>query len=366
MTNGGGNKIDTYLAARRDVQLDDRPDHRPHDGVDPRRAHQRRAAERSARLRHRQRVRPAGSGRAGSSSRSTAPSRSSALTIDGAAVRARVGSTRRMEHLQPVRDDPGRRDDERSMSSSPDTSSARTSRHLGAAARRSDAVGLTAEHSRDPTPARRLHRQRVSLADRRASAPPPPRGRPRRRRRRRGPSRRRERMRVDAQMDVHTLTAAAGIGIDLGDHVARALDREILDRDGADLVLVMTREHLRTVVGLDRPTRGHVRSRSRSSSAVRRPSHRATAAEGVAGWLRRVGEGRRAAEHDDRRPPRRRRRSLRPPTFRARGDDRRDLRARRPPRPTRSVGALHRSSDDATVTRRPSLVTPGTVSSARS
>ena len=102
-------------------------------------------------------------------------------------------------------------------------------------------------------------------------------------------------MRVDAQMDVHTLTAAAGIGIDLGDHVARPLDREVLDRDGADLVLAMTREHLRTVVGLD------VRAWPRTftlKELVRRAQAipPATQAEGVAGWLRRVGEGRRADE----------------------------------------------------------------------
>jgi protein-tyrosine phosphatase len=102
-------------------------------------------------------------------------------------------------------------------------------------------------------------------------------------------------IRVDAQMDVHTLRAAAAIGIDLGDHVARPLDREVLDRDGADLVLAMTREHLRYVVGLD------VRAWPRTftlKELVRRAqvTPPATRAEGVAGWLRRVGEGRRAAD----------------------------------------------------------------------
>ena len=59
VTNAGGSKIDTYLQRAGDVQLLDRPGHRQYDGDDPRPAHQRRATERTARLRHRQCVRPA-------------------------------------------------------------------------------------------------------------------------------------------------------------------------------------------------------------------------------------------------------------------------------------------------------------------
>ena len=101
--------------------------------------------------------------------------------------------------------------------------------------------------------------------------------------------------RVDAQTDMNTVTAAAGIGIDLNGHLPRVLDREILTTDGADLVLVMTREHLRDVVVLDRDAWSRtftLKELVRRAQGVEPP----TAADGVTGWLRRLGEGRRAAD----------------------------------------------------------------------
>ena len=63
--------------------------------------------------------------------------------------------------------------------------------------------------------------------------------------------------------------------------------------DGADLVLVMTREHVRDVVVLDRDAWSRtftLKELVRRAQGVEPPS----AADGVAGWLRRLGEGRRA------------------------------------------------------------------------
>lgn len=42
------------------------------------------------------------------------------------------------------------------------------------------------------------------------------------------------------------------LGIDISTHLPRALDREILERDGADLIITLTREHLRVVATYDR------------------------------------------------------------------------------------------------------------------
>ena len=49
----------------------------------------------------------------------------------------------------------------------------------------------------------------------------------------------------------HTMRAAAEVGVDLGDHRSRALTRTLLVDEGADLVLTMTREHLRHVAALE-------------------------------------------------------------------------------------------------------------------
>jgi len=51
-------------------------------------------------------------------------------------------------------------------------------------------------------------------------------------------------------VDPVMVAAARERGLDLSHHVPRLVTPEILERDGADLVLTMTREHLRTVVTL--------------------------------------------------------------------------------------------------------------------
>lgn len=50
--------------------------------------------------------------------------------------------------------------------------------------------------------------------------------------------------------DRDTAGAAAVLGVDLSDHRARAVDREMVESEGADLVLTMTREHVRHVASI--------------------------------------------------------------------------------------------------------------------
>ncbi len=47
-----------------------------------------------------------------------------------------------------------------------------------------------------------------------------------------------------------TTRAARAVDLDLGGHRSRMLTQDLIDTDGADLVITMTREHLRTVVGI--------------------------------------------------------------------------------------------------------------------
>ncbi len=48
----------------------------------------------------------------------------------------------------------------------------------------------------------------------------------------------------------NTVIAAGEIGVDLSQHVSRHLDGDLIENDGADLVVTMTREHLLRVVEL--------------------------------------------------------------------------------------------------------------------
>ncbi|MGE0309365.1 MAG: hypothetical protein AB7N61_20300 [Acidimicrobiia bacterium] len=53
------------------------------------------------------------------------------------------------------------------------------------------------------------------------------------------------------EVPVDTLRAAAEVGLQLTDHRSRGLTRQTIAEDGADLIVTMTREQLRAVVGLD-------------------------------------------------------------------------------------------------------------------
>ncbi len=100
---------------------------------------------------------------------------------------------------------------------------------------------------------------------------------------------------IRAAFDQRTHIAAAALGVDLSDHVPRHLDRQVLDDDGADLVVTMTREHLRTVVAIDQGAWGRTFT---LKEFVRRALEvaPATAAEDLGDWLSRVAQGRRAAD----------------------------------------------------------------------
>jgi protein-tyrosine phosphatase len=99
---------------------------------------------------------------------------------------------------------------------------------------------------------------------------------------------------VRVPLHPNTVAAAADARLTIGKHVPRLLDRSILRRDGADLVLTMTRAHLREVVAID------VSWWPRAftlKELVRRASQASPAAseEPLDAWLRRLAVGRRAA-----------------------------------------------------------------------
>lgn len=99
---------------------------------------------------------------------------------------------------------------------------------------------------------------------------------------------------IDVDIDPHTVASAAAIGLDLGTHRRRRVDRAILATDGADLVIVMTRQQLRTVVGIDPAIWSRaftLKELSRRSIA----SGPRIDGEDVAGWVRRTAGDRRAA-----------------------------------------------------------------------
>jgi len=99
-----------------------------------------------------------------------------------------------------------------------------------------------------------------------------------------------------AAMDRSTIAAADAVGLDLRGHLARPITREIIATDGADLVLTMTREHLRHVIGLDPtawPRTLTMKEAARRSAAIAGPT---AATGGFAGWRDRLTAGRRAAD----------------------------------------------------------------------
>jgi len=100
--------------------------------------------------------------------------------------------------------------------------------------------------------------------------------------------------RLRVELDPNTVAAAAEVGLDLGEHVPRLVDRPTLERDGADLVLTMSRAQLREIVAID-PS-WWPRSFT-LKELVRRASLAPPAAPGesLEAWLRRLALGRRAA-----------------------------------------------------------------------
>lgn len=92
-----------------------------------------------------------------------------------------------------------------------------------------------------------------------------------------------------------TIEAARLGGIDLTDHTSRAVTRDLIATDGADLIVGMTREHVTMVVGLDP-------SAWPRTFTLRRLIRRATALadDGVTGtwdtWLEAIGVDRRPTD----------------------------------------------------------------------
>jgi len=99
---------------------------------------------------------------------------------------------------------------------------------------------------------------------------------------------------VRAEVDKATRAAAVEVGLDVDDHIRRRVDRQLLQTEPPDLVLTMTRQHLRTVVGLDPTfwprtfTVKELARRARELSARHPPS--------VQVWLADVHRGRRSSD----------------------------------------------------------------------
>lgn len=94
-----------------------------------------------------------------------------------------------------------------------------------------------------------------------------------------------------AAVDPHAVAALAAQRVDIADHVPRRMDRELLGAEGRDLIVTLTREHLRTVVTLRRDTWPRTFT---LRELVRRGAEAEPAAD-LATWLAGVGEGRTTA-----------------------------------------------------------------------
>ena len=97
------------------------------------------------------------------------------------------------------------------------------------------------------------------------------------------------------QLGVHadTLAAAAEAGADISDHVSRPLTAAAVRDEGADLVIGMTREHLREIVALEPAAWPRTFTLKELGRAVVRVG---PAGGDVAGWVARASEGRKAAD----------------------------------------------------------------------
>jgi protein-tyrosine phosphatase len=78
-------------------------------------------------------------------------------------------------------------------------------------------------------------------------------------------------------------------GIGLSGHQPRSITAPIIRTDGADLIITMTRAHLRTVVALEPASFGR-------TFTLKEMSRRTTPSPTRVDWLRLMHEGRRAAD----------------------------------------------------------------------
>jgi protein-tyrosine phosphatase len=90
-----------------------------------------------------------------------------------------------------------------------------------------------------------------------------------------------------------TVAAAEQVGLVVADHVSRQIDPRLIREDGADLVIGMTREHLREVVAIEPsawPRTFTLKELARAATLVGRVETT------VAEWVATASGGRRAAD----------------------------------------------------------------------
>jgi len=95
-------------------------------------------------------------------------------------------------------------------------------------------------------------------------------------------------------VDPAAVNALSAMGVDLSGHVARVVTRQVVDTEGADLVITMTRDHLRTVSTMGR----NVFHRTFTLPELVRLATDAgrQLPDDLSGWVRAVGDGRRPSE----------------------------------------------------------------------
>jgi protein-tyrosine-phosphatase len=94
-------------------------------------------------------------------------------------------------------------------------------------------------------------------------------------------------------VDPSAVAALQRLGVDISAHVPRRFDRELVRADGADLVIAMTRAHLRQVAVTDRSA--FARSFTLLELARRIERSGPPPEAGLAAWVANLGEGRKAS-----------------------------------------------------------------------
>ena len=90
-----------------------------------------------------------------------------------------------------------------------------------------------------------------------------------------------------------TVRAARELDVDLRHHESRLLTADLIRTDGADLIITMTREHLRSVVGIDP---GAWPRSFTLKELARRGLNVPVSVDDLGEWVRLAGDGRRAAD----------------------------------------------------------------------
>ncbi|MFW2335625.1 hypothetical protein [Ilumatobacter sp.] len=98
--------------------------------------------------------------------------------------------------------------------------------------------------------------------------------------------------------EVHpdTVAAAATAGVDLSDHRSRRITRRLLDAEGDDLVIALSREHVYHLIATDESVWPHTFT---LVEIVRRAEELATAGttfDGFDGWVAALSDGRRSSD----------------------------------------------------------------------